>query len=376
MKIIMLGESLERQGGIVSVEKHILQEALTNTFFRHIVTLPKGSFVKKILVFWAAIAELLWRLLRRESDLVHIHVSERGSAYRHMITGFICFVFRQPFIIHAHSADFHEFYPNLPVVVQKLMSWVFGKSSRFIVLSDKWKNFYIHNLGLKAEQVFVLPNPVKIPLQVPQRSISHQVRFVFLGRIGQRKGAFDLIEAFACLPQEYKNCTSLTLAGDGDLEKARHLVENFQLVDQIQILDWLNQEQRDALLAKADVFVLPSYNEGFPMALIEAMSWGLATITTPVGGIPEIINHSKNGLLVTPGNIQQLSDTIKFLIDNNDVRLALGSHARASVVHLDVNKYMNSLINTYYQVIASQQERKFVFTLQLKSVKLKIKMNQ
>ncbi len=352
MKIIMLGESLERQGGIVSVEKLILQHAPLDIQISLIPTLPKGSSFSKVLVFGQAIGKLLWKLLTREADLIYIHVSERGSVFRQIITTLIALGFRKPVIMHAHASDFQGFYCELPEWIKQCIGRIFSKCARFIVLSESWKKYYIDNLGLKPERVVVLPNPVKLPSQVPQRPSSNELSLVFLGRIGQRKGAFDLIKAFASMPAEQKTRSRLTLAGDGEGEKARSLVKSLNLTNYITILDWVDQEQRDLLLEKADVFVLPSYNEGMPMALLEAMSWGLPVITTPVGGIPEIIAHTKNGLLVTPGDIQQLSQAMQSLIENEDLRLSLGSMARLSITPFDVNNYICSLIELYHSVVA------------------------
>ena len=356
LTIVMLGESLDRQGGIVSVEKLILQQATPDILFKHIPTLPKGSSVRKVVVFGQAIGELSWRLLRREADLVYIHVSERGSAYRQMIITLIALVFRKPVIMHAHSSEFHLFYSGLPQGIKLWMSLVFGKCTRFIVLSESWKQFYIENVGLKSERVIVLPNPVKLPSQVSQRINSTKVSFVFLGRIGQRKGAFDLIKAFASLPAGQRTRTKLTLAGDGDVEQARSLIKSLNLMDSITILDWIDQEQRDALLSKADVFVLPSYNEGLPMALLEAMSWSLPVITTPVGGIPELVTQAQNGLLVNPGDVQQLSEAMQSLIDDENLRLSLGSNARLSVTHLDVKEYFTSLSDVFNSVLNDRED--------------------
>lgn len=351
MRILMLGESLDRQGGIVSVEKLMLQQAPNEMEISHIPTLPNGSALLKILVFSQALGMLCWRLLQQEADIVHIHVSERGSAFRHAITTMIAWLLQKPVILHTHSADFHVFYANLPQAIKSLLSWIFGKSTRFIVLSDSWKNYYIDNLGLKKEQVCVLSNPVKFPTQVFQRIITQKVHFLFLGRIGERKGAFDLIQAFAAIPDEQKRNADLIIAGDGDTERAKSLVEELNLDEYITILSWVNEQQRDTLLAKADVFILPSYNEGLPMALLEAMSWELPVITTPVGGIPEIVIPEQNGLLVKPGEIQDLSIAMQCLINNSDLRQRLGKNARDSVKSFDVNQYMTYLSKIYHSIL-------------------------
>lgn len=351
MKILMLGESLDRQGGIVSVEKLMIQQAPAEIQISHIPTLSNGSMLGKVIGFNQALIRLCWRLLQQEVDIVHIHVSERGSAFRQAITTMIAWLLQKPVILHTHSADFHLFYANLPQTVKAILSWIFCKSSRFIVLSDSWKKYYIDNLNLPSEKVCVLSNPVKFPQEVWQRNITKKVNFLFLGRIGERKGAFDLIQAVAAIPDQEKQNLELIMAGDGEGERARKLLDELHLGHCITILDWVNEQQRDQLLAKADVFILPSYNEGLPMALLEAMSWELPVITTPVGGIPELVISEQNGLLVKPGEKQDLSVAIQRLISDSDFRQRLGANARKSVQSFDVNLYMTHLSKIYHAVL-------------------------
>jgi glycosyltransferase involved in cell wall biosynthesis len=281
LKILMLGESLDRMGGIVSVEKLILKHIPVDVHIDHLATLPNGSTLDKILVFIRAVGDLCWRLVTRETDIVYIHVAERGSAFRQSVTATIAWLFRKPVIFHSHSADFHVFYTNIPPIVRSGLRWIFGKATRFIVLSNSWKQYYVEQLGLNPERVLVLPNPVRFPAEIPHRINAEQVKFLFLGRIGERKGAFDLIAAFAAIPAQKRQNTQLIIAGDGEGAKARDTIAKLGLTQSITVLDWVNEQQRDELLKETNVFVLPSYNEGLPMALLEAMSWGLAVITTP-----------------------------------------------------------------------------------------------
>lgn len=355
IKIIMLGDSLCKQGGIVTVQKLILEQVPPNIQIEHIASAGDGSGIQKIVFFGIALCKLVLKLLSTEVDILHIHVAERASTFRKSIVTLIVLIWRKPVILHAHGPEFRLFYSKLPQFLKEWISWVFRRSDRFIVLSESWKNYYINDVGLKPEQVVVLPNPAKLPAQVPHRPNSDIVNFVFLGRIGQRKGSFDLIEAYANLPAEYKNRARLILAGDGDVMQAQSLITTLNLSNYITVSSWLDSEQRDALLAKADVFVLPSYNEGLPMSILEAMSWGLPIITTPVGGIPELVTHSKNGLLVNPGDIQQLSEAMKSLIENDKLRLSLGSNARVTVIPYDVKNYFSSLVCIYHSLLGFKQ---------------------
>ena len=356
-QIIMLGLGLEVKGGISSVEKLILEQGIPEMKLKHISTLEEGSLVKRILVFKQAIANLLWTLYKEKAHLIHIHFAARGSSFRTLILIVISLVFRKPIVLHAHGSGYDIFYSNLPLWIQQITNYLFCRCSLLIALSNSWKKYYVTNLGLEEEKVLVLANPVKLPSQIqylkdPNSEDFNNINFLFLGRIGQRKGSFELIRAFAQIPSQQRSQASLTMAGDGDVEQARNLVKDLDLVDQITILDWVNSEERDVLLAKSDVFVLPSYAEGLPMAIIEAMSFGLPVITTPVGGIPELISHGNNGLLIEPGIIQELSSAMQSLIKNEDMRNSLGVESKEHVASLDIQKYCLSLKSIYQDLIS------------------------
>ncbi len=357
-RVVMLGGSLQIKGGIAAVQKLILQNVPSQVQIQHIATIhahmEDGSTARKVLVFGKALGKLLWKLSRKEADLIHIHFSQRGSTLRKMILMVVALAFRIPVVLHAHGSEYHLFYAGLPQWVKRVEGLLFRQSTYFIVLSQSWKDFYTSIFGLKARQVVVLPNPIKFPLKVPHRTSCNKVILVFFGRISQRKGAFDLIRAFATLPAKQKTRSELILAGDGDVEQARSLVESLNLMAHITVPGWVDSEQRDAILAKANVFVLPSYNEGLPMAVLEAMGWGLPVLTTPVGGIPEFVVHGENGLLVKPGEIQELSMAMQALINDEALRLSLGSAARARVAPLNVEDYCSSLLDIYSSVQESK----------------------
>ena len=349
----MLGASLEQNGGIATVEKLILKYAPSNIEIQHLTSHDEGSIKHRIVVFGQALCALLWRLLTRKSDVVHIHLSDGGSVLRKAIFALIAFMFRKPVLMHTHGAEFHVTYSKLPRWVQQSLSAIFRRTDGFIVLSKTWKEYYLLNLGLNEKQVVILPNPTELPALVPHRINATKVKLGFFGRVGERKGTFDLLAAFAKLPDELKDRSELIIAGDGDIEKGRSIVESLNLTNHVTFLGWINAQARDALLATVDVFVLPSYNEGLPMALLEAMGWGIPAIATTVGGIPELVTNGKNGLLVAPSVIEQLSFAMQSLIENEALRLSLGSAARQTVAPFDVKNYCSLLANLYGSMPAS-----------------------
>jgi glycosyltransferase involved in cell wall biosynthesis len=350
LKVAMLGASLAQNGGIATVEKLMLKYASSEIEIQHITTHDEGSILHRTKVFSKALAQLLFRLLTTKTDVVHIHISDGGSLLRKAIIAVIVFAFRKPVLIHTHGAEFHVTYSKLPKFAQKIISGIFRRCEGFIVLSKTWKDYYISNLGLNEQRVVILPNPTELPDQIPSRINVSKVKFGFFGRVGERKGTFDLLAAYAKLPAELKDRSELIIAGDGNLEEAQNLVKSLNLTDYVTFLGWIDAKTRDGLLPTVDVFVLPSYNEGLPMALLEAMGWGIPPIVTPVGGIPELIIGNRNGLLVIPGDIQQLSDEIQLLIENEHLRISLGNAARQTVAPFDVKIYSQQLNQIYREL--------------------------
>ncbi|WP_155316268.1 glycosyltransferase family 4 protein [Desulfosarcina alkanivorans] len=349
-KIIMLGASLDQNGGIATVEKLILEFIPSGIQVHHIASHDEGSICHRLSVFGRSWLALLWQLLNQKTDIVHIHMSDGGSLIRKSILSLTSFPFRKPVIIHAHGAEFHATYAKLPKWVKKLACIIFRRCNYFLVLSKTWKNYYEAALNLREDQVIVLPNPVELPSQVPQRMDRGVVRLAFIGRIGCRKGTFDLIKAFANLSLNIRRRAELLIAGDGEIEQAGKLAKKLNVDQSVKLLGWISSETRDHLFSEIDVFILPSYNEGLPMAILEAMGWGLPVIVTPVGGIPELIRSGENGLMVPPGDVGQLSDAIQRLIRNEALRRSLGSAARTSVMSYDIKKYCGSLSKIYHEL--------------------------
>lgn len=357
LNILMLGASLEQNGGIATVEKLILKHGAENVNFRHITSHDEGTILHRIKVFIKAFTALLWNLIDNKADILHVHISDGGSLVRKAIIAMTAFIFNKPILMHAHGAEFQTTYSKLPLLAQLLFSKIFRSCDNFIVLSKNWEEYYTNNLGLKKQQVVVLPNPTELPIQIPNRVNTSSIKFGFCGRIGSRKGTFDLIQAFAEMPQSFKERSELIVAGDGDIEQAAKLAESLNIKNKVRFLGWIDSKTREKLLADINVFILPSYNEGLPMALLEAMGWGLPVIVTPVGGIPELITSTENGLLVTPGDIQQLSDMMQSLIENQSLRVSLGNAARESVIPLDVKTYSNNMYQIYKSVIECKSKR-------------------
>lgn len=362
MNILMLGPSLDERGGIGEVETLIINTVPDEFEIQHICTWDgepsQSSKLHMLQVFGRSLIDMGWKLWHDRIDRVHIHMSERGSVARTCILSLMAFAARKPTIVHTHGSEFHLFYEKLPQPLQRSLNWILQHCSYMIVLSESWKDFYIKKCGLNPEQTVVLLNPVDIPERLEKSESSEPLKFLFMGKITQRKGIFELLHAFAKLPPATRKKAELIVAGTGEMERCYRLVETLNIQERVKFLGWVTGEQRTQQLATADMFVLPSYNEGLPMALLEAMGWGLAPITTPVGGIPELLRDLQTGLMVEPGDIQQLSVAMQALIEDESLRGSLGRAARNRVAPLDINNYINTL-GELYQLADGKQLNRF-----------------
>lgn len=378
-EILQLGPGLRVRGGISSVERLIVERLGASISIRHVATMEDGSAWRKLRVFVQA-ARALRRELRAARRavadatpltdgrpatagssgiasvadrpgvmLVHIHFSKRGSTMRKVLLAWMTVRAGQPLILHAHSGSFDRFFGALPLPAQRLIGHVFGRADRVIVLSRHWRDFYVQKVGLDSRRIVILNNPVAVPATVPERAGRAQVQLLFLGRISGHKGAFDLLQAYAALPEALRLRTRLVFAGDGEVEALRVQAQAFGRA--VEVHSWVGAEQRDALLESSDIFVLPSYYEGVPMAMLEAMAHGLAVVSTRVGGIPEVIQDQHEGLLIAPGEPAQLREALTCLIESESRRLAMGRHARQRAQGFDAHRYAARLLGVYEQVL-------------------------
>jgi glycosyltransferase involved in cell wall biosynthesis len=223
-----------------------------------------------------------------------------------------------------------------------------------IVLTRFWHDYYSAIVNLPPERVLLLPNPADLPNSIPDRSRRQGLRVLFLGNIGFRKGAYDLIRAFGALPEDVRACCHLTLAGDGATDQAQTLAQELGCAKRVAIPGWIGKAAVERLLADSDVLVLPSHAEGMAMALVEAMSWGLPVVTTGVGGASEFLEQGRNCLLVSPGDVDGIRDAIANLARNPEFRLQLGLAARETISRFSIDTYISTLSALYEELAGSQ----------------------
>jgi glycosyltransferase involved in cell wall biosynthesis len=349
-KIVHVGPGLAVRGGVSAVERLIIDSISRHVQVEHVATMEDGGILRRVRVFGAA----LWRIhsiLRDKSPCIfHVHFASRGSTLRKYIVSLMVLRASGRLVLHAHGAAFDSFFSNLPKPLQDQVARTFRRSHGFVVLSSQWQEFYATQLAVRRDRIQIMVNPTNPPSRVPDRSRRDSVQFLFLGRINDRKGAFELLDAYRALPTESRAAARIVFAGDGQVEELRRRAAD--IGTDVVVHTWLDREERDHLLAVSDVLVLPSHHEGVPMAILEAMAYGMPVIATPVGGIPDVIRHGREGLLIEVGNRGALTAALARMVAEPVLRASLERGARATAESLNITNYGQRLLE-FYQTITT-----------------------
>ena len=150
-----------------------------------------------------------------------------------------------------------------------------------------------------------------------------------MGRIGEHKGAIDLLRAFAALVKESGGeACRLVLAGDGEVQKAKNLCAELGISAFVSVPGWVSGAEREKLFLESDVLALPSYFESFGLSLVEGMSYGLPVVGGNASSIPYVVRNQEDGILVPPGDVTQIKEAMRHLLDCPEERRRMGEHAR------------------------------------------------
>jgi glycosyltransferase involved in cell wall biosynthesis len=351
LRVLMFGPDLGVRGGISAVQRSLIGALPPTVEVTHISTMVEGSRWLKLLTF-ARAAMRGYSDLGRQTDVVHIHFASAASNVRKMLLARMALARGAKVIMHAHGGGYRNYWERTSAVERALTLRVLQRVHRLIVLGETWREFFA-TIGVPDEKIVVLPNPVVLPKVLPRRLARPHVHLVYLGLISHKKGAFDLVDAVAGLPLETLTRVRLVIAGNGETVRLRRAVEKLGIERIVEVRDWISTAERDRLLASSDVFVLPSYAEGLPMSLLEAMAWGLPAICTAVGSIPEYVRHEANGMLVRPGDVAQLASAIARLVKSDGERTRMGELARTAVEPLSLDLYAEK-VAAIYQGSSSQ----------------------
>lgn len=293
-----------------------------------------------------------WRSVgRAPQTVVHLHTC---SGLTYFLDGLLLWLARWrgvPGVLHIHGARFDEFLDGLAPPLRWLARRIARSAACVVVLSEEWRQRL--EARLAGATLAVVQNGVPRPAPTPGAVRGSGVRFLFLGNLCRRKGVDVLIQAAALARGDWR----VELAGGeeepGYTAVAQADIARLNVAQRVSLLGPRVGAEKDALLATASGFVLPSLAEGLPMALLEAMAARLPAVVTRVGAMPGVVHDGVEGLLVAPGDAQGLAEALDRLAADAALRERLGEAAeRAYEDGYGVERMVAALVRLYEHAAA------------------------
>lgn len=302
---------------------------------------------------WFVLGLLQQRALRR-LDLVHVNLSISGSTYRKLLVARLCRWLGVPYVLHLHGGNYPKFWGLVGPRLSREIERMFEGAARILVLGETWRRFVSDRVPEATARIAVIPNAAAMP-RLEHVGGGSSVHILFLGRISDLKGVPQLGEALYRM-RDLPGWRA-TIAGDGAVEQARAKIAEMGLTDRIALPGWVDGAEVAALVAAADILVLPSFVENLPVSVIEGMASGLAVVTTPVGAIEDIITDNETGLLVPVGDVDALTAALTRAVLDPDLRARLGAAART--VHrerLELGAYAKRMVSIWLEAATGAEE--------------------
>lgn len=322
----MVGPGETQPGGMSAVIASYRRGGLFETGgVRYRSSYEGKSPITQLRVFGGLAIALVVALARRKVALLHVHSAARGSFWRKSL---LCAAMRlagRPYVFHVHSGEFvHLLGEQASAPVRAWARHTLQHAERVLALTPAWVA-PLQQLCPNA-RVVLLPNPVAVPV-APQTLRDPAARVLFLGRLREAKGATDLLRAW---PGVIRSCPQarLVMAGDGDLVRLEQLASTLGVRDSVEFPGWIQGAAKAAAWAAADVYVLPSYYEGLPIGVLEALAQGVPVVASRVGGIPDLIKHRVSGWLHEPGDVTALQEGLVALLSDATLRKTVATSGR------------------------------------------------
>lgn len=354
MRVLMVGVDAQTKGGMWTVAENYLRSEgfVKETELAYVATSITGSIPKRLLFTAKALVKLVCKLLKGRYDIVHVHMAERGSVYRKNIVICLAKLFRCKVVIHMHGAEFETWYRSLDPGKQQGVRKILDKADRILILGAYWMDF-ISGLVKNKERVCVLHNAVNVPEENEYSKDASDM--LFLGVVGKRKGIFDLLQAVKLADPRLPSDAMLTIYGPDEENRIESVIEEMNLTHRAVYKGWLTGDRKAEVFHKTALNILPSYNEGLPMTILETMAYGIPNISTDVAAIPEAVTEAC-GAILCPGDVDRLAQVIVQLMNDAQMRQQKSKNAyEKAKCEFSIDAHVLKVLDIYRELLPENE---------------------
>ena len=307
-KVLFIGPDLKGRGGIVSVLQ-AYRDALPT--FHFISTNSRRGLIPGLFNFARTLVALPFIRLFRPYTTLDIHGANGKSWTRKRLIINLGHILGYKIVFHMHGGELRKY---VAAKGTEYYMKCFRKCRHVVFLTDAWTKYAQQELG--CTNAVTLMNIVPTPTMAKQpRTEGAPISLVYLGYIYKEKGIFDLLDVIASNRDRWLGHLTLTIGGQWNEDRVLNFIKDNDLGGIVKFVGWVSGDDKATILSKTDILILPSYYKGLPISILEAMSYAMPVITTPVGGIPEVVTDGVEGTLFTPGDKAAMTRAIDKYIE-------------------------------------------------------------
>lgn len=360
MNIIILSPSLDTRinvSGISTVVKQIIETNNEQKYYHYLVG-SSDQQTNILLWFILLIKQIFFfpfKLQKHNIELAHINIPfDSKGVLRDSIFVFWCWLFKVKILLHIHGGKFLTFKCKnifIKFLIRKILSCSNKVLTLSVLESIKLSEMYGDHSSIVLSNSVSISNCTKI-----NKSIDIPI-FIYLGRIEKNKGIYELIEAFKLAYPI--NRFKFLLCGNGPLKDT--FVNECENIfgNDFEYKGIVFGDKKNNVITISDYFLLPSYFEGLPMALIETMAAGVIPIVTNVGSISDVVTENVNGFFVKKYDAIDLANKINYVVENKDQLLNLSLNAQNTINEKYNLKHYIVNLNKIYNMINKNSQLQF-----------------
>lgn len=345
-KVLMIGSAEQSGGGVSSVIKLMK----TMPFWKKYKCGWLGTQIQRgyIVKLWYALKAYLkalfviWRY-----DIIHFHTVPDKICLIILLPIFLLALLgRKKIIMHIHMGNQLEDHTD-----NSLFIWCLKRADCIVLLANKWRNLFevlFPSVKVKTTVVYNACAPVpSIDYSIKERSI------IFAAHLDGNKRADLLLKAWDKLNVDYPDW-HVTIMGNGDVDTYSRMCRDMGLDGSVTFTGYITGKQKDDIWSKASIYCMCSRHEGFPMVVLEAWARGVAVVTTPVGGLPDVIEEGKNCLTFPFDDSEVLASQLRKLIDSPELRRSMAEYSKIFGEEKFAPEKINECIEKLYESLLSK----------------------
>lgn len=342
-KVIMIGTSESSGGGITSVIKLMKKMPAWEKYSCYWLAtqIHKGIITK---VFYAIGAALKAPFIMWRYDIVHFHMVPGITLLIQLPELLVAKLYRKKIITEVHVGNQLE-----PYATDQFFKWWFKQADLVVLLAKKWEKLFHESYSDVKTPTDVLYNACEMHDPIPFEDKKNLI--IFAGTIHDNKAPDLLLKAWSRLKDKYPDW-KLSFMGSGNIPLYEKMAEDLGVKDCVEFTGYIEGKEKRDRFHDASIYCMCSYVEGFPMVVLEAWAHSVSVITTPVGGLPDVIEEGRNCLTFPFGDSERLSQQLDRLIGDKVLRKEMCSYGHQFAQnHFSVNRINKDLERIYQKVI-------------------------